>query len=158
MLQFTALAAGNAVLDLQSVRLNGGNLVLTPLPVPGADGTDAAVTIAAAPAKHTRSARGEAADWLQDFLRTGAQHAGVYHRTSADGEQRDAAQRSAGAAAALDWSRRYWDADEALTKVGASRPAQAQANASEHWTRGFVSNLAKPIAASPNAAISISLL
>jgi len=62
-------AAGTAAIDLQSARLNDGALVLTPLPVAGADATDGAVNVT--PAK--RAVQSEAAQSARiDWLRRGA--------------------------------------------------------------------------------------
>jgi hypothetical protein len=134
-LVFTALGEGASVLDLQSVRLNGGNQQLVTEPVAGADASDGQVVIGAAPAPLVATT----------FDPQGQSTAPVFGAPAADVPQQ----------VALDLGLSYWNAANTATSTPGSLPAPTQ---SDNWVRGFVSNLARPTPVTPNASISISLL
>lgn len=130
-LGFTALASGRAAIDLQSVRLNEGNLVLTPMPVPGPDATDGAVTIAAARSVPDRAA---------SMFRVGRDLA------------LDHGSGDPGTGSMVDWNLRLGE-----SFLGRNIGASARSVAGNKWVKDFVSDQGRKSAVSPNASMRITL-
>jgi hypothetical protein len=138
-LVFTALEEGISTLDLQSVWLNGGNQALAVQPVVGADGTDGQVDIGAAVVAPVTAGDPGLVDveGMATAPLFGAPAIGTPKTV------------------AMDLGLSYWTVGNTPPAIPTSLPASTQA---DNWVKGFVSNLAKPVVASPNASISISLL
>jgi len=137
---FTALRAGEARLDLRSVLLNSGYLVLTPTPAPGADPTDGSVRIAAA---------------LPVISAAAASAMTVGIELPVAPVEMAPAQGAVGVPGTrpvVDLSRHFGH-----FALGVGAAGQSESNRGGRWTASFVADLARKPALTPNAVIRVTL-
>jgi len=123
-------ATGSSVLDLQWVSLNDGHMVLTPLPVVGADEADGQIAIAAA-AEQSQQIN-PLFTWVPARLAT---------KAAANGQEMSLIHM-----------------DEAPPSVGISRPATAKGGGYSGWVKKFVDHASQSrVVKGPNAGIRVNL-
>jgi len=137
------------VQTLPPARPNAGDPGTTPEPVAGADASTGGVAMAAAPRVAAAAVAAPAnSDWLRGFLTTpAAQGIAVTLPTAA-------AEPAPAQPARLAASRPYWDGLGIAPQKAAPQAPGRSANS----VAAFVTNLAKPVEASPNASLRITLL